>query len=454
MKLSTRLWLYGALVPSLLLIAAFVLVGVLLQRELQASVDRALLAQAAVESVSLFDRMDHAPHLHLDRSPLPETVRLTSATGALYGPDGLLLAHEPETAVVPPTLHWTAPDAQPHIRTTEFRNQVSRELLIAVRAPDGRPHVLRLAASLQHNEATMVAYERVASLTALLIALGLFALQVRHARAVHGRVMRLHAHMQRLRAGDLANPPQPDAQGDVLTELRDAIADATERLRQAREGEERLFADAAHELRTPLAAMRTDIDVTLRRERAPVELRETLERTRGEVDRLADLASRLLDLAAVRQTQWQVAPRDVVAIVRDAAEADAATAGEQGVTLVIDAPAELLAHVDATAMRQVIDNLLANAIRFAQARVEIRVLRQQDTWALHVQDDGPGVPPDQLDSIFLPFHRPDKRGVGSGLGLAIVRDVVQRHGGHVRALDTGRAGGHFVVTLPVRGRET
>ncbi len=449
MKLSTRLWLYGALVPSVLLIAAFVLVGVLLDRELRVSVDRALLAQAAVESVSLFDRLDHAPHLHLDRSPLPDSVRLTSATGALYGPDGALLAHEPESAAVPPTLRWSSQDAQPHLHTTEFRAQTVRELLIAVRAPDGRPHMLRLAASLQHNQQTLLAYIKAASLTAFLIAFGLFALQLRHARALHGRVMRLHAHMQRLRAGELTSVPPPDDQGDVLMELRDAIAEATERLRVARDEKERLFADAAHELRTPLAAMRTDIDVTLRRERSPTELRETLGRTRGEVDRLAALASRLLDLAAIRQAKWLMAPQDVVAIIGDAVDAIAATAGEKGVKLELDLPQRLIAPVEGAALRQVVDNLLANAVRFAQHHVAIAVVRQADAWQLRIADDGPGVPADQLEAIFEPFHRPNKSGVGSGLGLAIVRDVVQRHGGQVRAVSQSGQGAQFVVTLPL-----
>ncbi len=448
MKLSTRLWLYGALVPSLLLVAAFGLVGVLLDRELQVSVDHALLAQAAVESVSPFDRMDHAPHLHLDRSPLPESVRLTSATGALYGPDGRLLAHEPADAVVPPTLQWVAPDAEPHLQTARDRDKPVRELLIAVRAPDGRPHVLRLAASLAHNRQTVLAYLRVASLTALLVALGLFALQLRHARALHGRVMRLYAHMQRLHAGDLKSAPEPDDQNDVLTELRDAIAEATDRLRTARDEKERLFADAAHELRTPLAAMRTDIDVTLRRDRTSAELRETLERTRGEVDRLADLASRLLDLAAIRQAKWLVARQDIVAIVREARETVAATAAERGVQIAIGGPSVLEAAVDGAALRQVVDNLLANAVRFADQHIEIQVIQLAHSWSLRVADDGPGVPPEQAEAIFEPFHRPDKRGVGSGLGLAIVRDVVQRHGGHVRVVSEPGRGAQFIVTLP------
>ena len=92
--------------------------------------------------------------------------------------------------------------------------------------------------------------------------------------------------------------------------------------------------------------------------------------------------------------------------------------------------------------------MLANAVRFADQHIEIQVIQLAHSWSLRVADDGPGVPPEQAEAIFEPFHRPDKRGVGSGLGLAIVRDVVQRHGGHVRVVSEPGRGAQFIVTLP------
>ena len=444
MKLSTRLWLYGALVPALLLLAAFVVVGALLDQELRLGIDRALQAQAAVESVSLFDRLDHAPHLHLDRSPLPESMRLESATGALYGPDGALVAVEPADAEVPRRLAPLPWLRAPTLATVGR----TRELMVPVHSPDGHPHVLRLAVSLQRHQDTMWAYVRAAALTSLAVAVGLFVLQWRQALGVHGRVMRLHAHMERLHAGDLDGQPAPDDHGDVLTQLRDGIADATDRLRAARTHQDRLLADAAHELRTPLAAMRTDIDVTLRRDRQPEELRDALDRTRGEVDRLAHLSTRLLDLASLRHTQAQVLRHDVVPLVRDAVAAMAAAAHDRGLTLDVQAPPTHVAAVDAAAWRQIVDNLLANALRFANTRVTLTVADLGDRWQFTVQDDGPGVPEAQRDAIFAPFHRPDKRGTGSGLGLAIVRDAVARHGGHVSVHAALPHGARFVVEMP------
>ena len=105
--------------------------------------------------------------------------------------------------------------------------------------------------------------------------------------------------------------------------------------------------------------------------------------------------------------------------------------------------------MDAAGLRQVLDNLLANAVRFAAHRVDFALSQHGQTWQLQVGDDGPGVPEDQREAIFLPFHRPNKRGVGSGLGLAIVREVVQRHRGQVRVEPNGATGARFVVALPI-----
>ncbi len=101
MRLSTRLLLAGVVAPVTALVLALGLVGALLDHALRDAIDRGLLAQAAVESVSLFDRLGHAGHLHLDRSPLREAASDSPAWGALYGPDGLPRVVTPEGAPVP-----------------------------------------------------------------------------------------------------------------------------------------------------------------------------------------------------------------------------------------------------------------------------------------------------------------------------------------------------------------
>ena len=448
MKLSTRLQLYGAVVPAVLLCAAFGLVGLALGHLLLGEIDRALLGQAAVESVSLFDRLAHAPHLHLDRSPMQEVAHDISASSALYGPDGRLRVQAPVDITVPLQLVPGQTGAAPSLHTVAGQ----RVLVVSIRSPDGLPHALRLAVDLQRHRSTMRSYWQAAGAIGLAMTLLLLGLQIRHARMLDRRIVALARHMRGLRLGDFAGAPALDEEGDVVSELRNAIAEATAQLQAARDAQERLLADAAHELRTPLAAMRTDVDLALRKERDPAELRDTLHRTRQEVDRLAALSQRLLDHAAVRQTAWDRPEGDVAEVVDAAIRAQSSIAEARGIRLVRSGLPSLRARFQADPLRQVLDNLLDNALRLAPSDTSVTVHLEvtPEAWQVTVADQGPGVPAAQREAIFAPFHRPNKRGTGAGLGLAIVRDVVQRHGGSVWVEDRpdGQTGARFVVQIP------
>ena len=282
---------------------------------------------------------------------------------------------------------------------------------------------------------------------------------MRHARTLDRRIVALASHMRRLRAGEFGGSPQPDEEGDVVSELRQAIAEATAQFQAARDAQERLLADAAHELRTPLAAMRIDIDLALRKKRDSRELRDTLHRTRQEVDRLAALSQRLLDVAAVRQTAWDQPEGDVAQVVEAALQAHRGVAEARAVPLVRHGLPSLHARFQPGPLRQVLDNLLDNALNLAPRDTTVSVSLEvvPEGWHLVVTGEGPGVPEAQRQAIFAPFHRPNKGGTGAGLGLAIVRDVVERHGGQVwvQARPDGKPGARFVVQiaspLPSRG---
>jgi signal transduction histidine kinase len=103
------------------------------------------------------------------------------------------------------------------------------------------------------------------------------------------------------------------------------------------------------------------------------------------------------------------------------------------------------------ALRQAVDNVLSNALRYAPAgtAIEVRLARAGDAWRLTVRDFGPGIPPAELQQVFAPFHRLD-RGGGAGLGLAIVAEVLRDHGGSAEAQRPEHGSGALVVlTLPV-----
>jgi signal transduction histidine kinase len=434
--------------PAVALLGTLAAVGLAMDRLLLAELDRSLMAQAAVESVSLFDRLS-GPHLHAQESPLRERV---STISALYDADGALRVASPDRPDVPRRMLAPPNLAAPRLNTEEAQGHGHfRVLVMAVSGPDQRAWVLRLAVSLERHRATRIAFAKAAILVGLLVAAGLFGAQAFQVRLLHRRIEGLASHMRRLRSGDLDASPAADSTADVLGELRDLAADATSRLRLARDDQRRLVADAAHELRTPLAVLRTDIDVTLRRERTADDLRETLVRVREETDRLGTLARRLLDLASVRAEVREHQPLDVAALVRGAVEPWIASAAEKGLTLQIDLPEAVTARCDPSGVRQVIDNLLANALDFAPhgTAVEVRLRALPHHWRLQVRDHGPGVPKDQREAIFAPFHRLDRQREGSGLGLAIVREVVDQHAGRAWVEDAPGGGALLTVEFEI-----
>lgn len=456
MKLATRMWLLGAAVPGLLLMGVIVATGQLFRFSLGRSLDQALMAQAAVESVSLFDGPKGEPHLHMASSPLLEQVRPFAPHGELFGPDGVLVARFPPPPVgrAPQEQERRVPLADvdaPVLSTRRRGGERVREVNVTVRAPSGAPFGLRLSASLGQVDRSVRAYYTVAFGLMAAAVLLLLVLHTLQARWLTRRLGALTEHIARMRQGRLDEPPPRDDGHDEIAALRDALDEATSRLSQARAAQERLVADAAHELRTPLTVMRTGMDLALRRERTAEELRAVVRDARTEVERLASLATNLLDLAAVGQGSWDRQRADFARIVEESAEHLRAKAEERSVLIIVDAPATAPAVMHASSVRQAVDNLLANALKFSPRGGEVRMyLRHTGThWSLRVEDDGPGIAPAERETVFAPFHRlPGAPTPGAGLGLAIVREVAHRHGGRAVVAPTPPPGATLVFELP------
>jgi two-component system, OmpR family, sensor kinase len=218
---------------------------------------------------------------------------------------------------------------------------------------------------------------------------------------------------------------------DELNRLATTLNGMLERIEHGVREQQRLVADASHELRTPLAAMRAELDVSLRADELGPAAREVLVSTREEVDRLSRTVDDLLTLAAADEGRL-----DVVAVPLDLADVARAAAGAAYVTFA-GGPATALG--DADRLSHAVRNLIENATKFGPPGGEVRVT----TWTadgeagVTVRDDGPGIPPDLAERVFDRFFRVDAaRGRatgGSGLGLAIVRAVADAHGGRAWA---------------------
>jgi signal transduction histidine kinase len=431
-KLATRLWLYGALLPVLVMAAVLVTADRAFGLALSRALDQALLAQAAVESVSLFDGPGQKPHLHMATSPLVESVRAFAPEGVLFGPDGEeVMRYPPVVAARDEKEHSRpgVPGAPPALVTAEHDGMRTRSLSVTVVSPLGTPYLLRLTATLAQVDSAQRTFRRLSSTALLVVALALALLQTWQARTLRRRLSALSRHVEALRAGDLTRVLSPESERDELAALREVLGDATRALKQARDGKERLLADAAHELRTPLTLMRTRIDLALRRERAPEELKSALSDTREEVDRLAELATRLLDSAALAHESEPPVACDLTALLEEAIAALRSAAEQQGLRLTLQADAHVSAHVRPLSLRRAVDNLLSNALKHAAQRIELTLTRADDTLTIVVRDDGPGIAQAERELVFEPFHRLSHHHPGAGLGLAIVREVARAHHG-------------------------
>ncbi|MCH7533565.1 MAG: hypothetical protein IIB36_17655 [Gemmatimonadetes bacterium] len=231
------------------------------------------------------------------------------------------------------------------------------------------------------------------------------------------------------------------------------------RIRRAFESQRRFTADASHELRSPLTAMRGEIEVALRRPREPDEYVRILDSTLEEVMRLSKLTEDLLTLA--RSDAGALTPQlemsDTVEIVTRMVDRLRPRAEEKGIDLIMDAPESLSALLDPGLLGQCVWNLTDNALRFADqgGHVRVAVSERSDELVLEVDDDGPGLGDLDTSSPFERFFRADEarsRGpetAGTGLGLAIVKAAAEAHGGHATAENRSEGGARFTVRFPL-----
>jgi len=227
------------------------------------------------------------------------------------------------------------------------------------------------------------------------------------------------------------------------------------RLDHALEAERRFTADAAHELRTPLAALASRIQVLQRShpaEQAPA-LAAQLQRLRADMMRTTSLVENLLQLARLDPQSADAMPRervDVPSLLQDAADACAPTAAAQGTTITIDARETALAG-NRDALFTAVRNLIHNAVSYGRqgGQVQVAAERAGQYVALSVKDDGPGVAPADLERLTQRFYRVLGTNVpGNGLGLSIVARVADMHRGQLR-FGPGLGGRGLGVTLLV-----
>jgi signal transduction histidine kinase len=239
---------------------------------------------------------------------------------------------------------------------------------------------------------------------------------------------------------------------DEVGELARAFNRMTAQLAETDRLRRDVIANVSHELRTPLGALQATLENVV--EGVSEADPQTVATMLAQTKRLGRLVTQLLDLSRLEagEQHFDIRPF-VVRDVLDGAAREARLHAPPDVVFAIDSPAELEARGDAERVHQVVSNLVENAVRFSPRPgvVTLRAAGNGANVSFVVEDEGPGIAPENLDRVFERFSRGDGApggAGGAGLGLAIARWIVELHGGEIHAERRDPRGARFVVTLP------
>jgi signal transduction histidine kinase len=245
--------------------------------------------------------------------------------------------------------------------------------------------------------------------------------------------------------------PLPAAQ-DEVRRLGETLNEMLARLEASLERERRFVADASHELRTPIAVLKTELETLLRV--AGPEARESLTAALEEADHLGHLAEDLLLLARAADGRLPVQRENVPIgdLLERTQQRFADRARQQGREIRIDVPSDIAASVDPLRIRQALGNLVDNALRYGTGDIHLRARQEHEAIEIDVGDEGPGFPPDFAPQAFERFAR-EEGGTptrsGAGLGLAIVRAIAEAHGGNATIVRAPSRGATVRLRIPL-----
>jgi heavy metal sensor kinase len=454
-RLRLTAWYVVVIAAVLAALIAFVVTR--LRSDLTSELDRSL--DAAAGQISLGYRNEGPPEfLDTARTVLPGSR--TERSGAqLLAPSGRVLLTQGLAATSVPLID----------RRAVARALAGRPVVVSARLQPGGEHVRILARRVRRagEDHVVVVAESlhevdlaVSRVLALLLAGGAGALAVITfggwwlARKALRPVERMTRRADEIGLDDLSQRIAVPRVQDELGHLARTLNAMLDRLEHGVQARQRLVADASHELRAPLTAMRAELEVSLRHDALEDHARAVLSSAHEELVRMSRVVDNLLTLAHVDEGHLRLVtePQDLEELAAGVVRAHHAAAASAGVELAVDGDA-VLVDGDRDRLTQVLGNLLDNAIRFTPSGGEVCVSIWRDTGraGFTVSDTGPGIPAENREHIFERFGRQDPargRSGGAGLGLAICSDIVRAHHGRIWVQDHHPRGSAFVVSLP------
>lgn len=341
-----------------------------------------------------------------------------------------------------------------------------RLLLVAVNEDMDVPNVQRVVAA-ESVKSTDIAIRELIG-TSLAVAPLLLMASVGLAYMIAGRAFRpvgqMINEMRAITDGRSLHRRLPiDDANEEMARLGITLNEMMERLEKSFSALRRFTADASHELKTPLAVLRADVERSMSGASTRAERMVALEEALHETTRMADLVESLLTLARADEGRFDLHRErvDLEPLAREVFETATILAEPAGLTVTMAEPARVAVFGDRARLRQLFLNLTTNAIKYTPrgGSVEVSLISYEHTAAFSVRDTGIGISASDLPHIFERFYRADRarsRGTersGFGLGLAISQWIAEAHGGTISVRSRYGRGSTFTVTLPVSGEE-
>jgi signal transduction histidine kinase len=283
------------------------------------------------------------------------------------------------------------------------------------------------------------------AVTALIVLVVLFVISVLVGWIVAGRALRPLKSMtqvaEEIQATDLTRRIEIDGPDDEMKTMAHTFNGMLDRLDTAFRSQRRFLAETSHDLRTPLATIRSNVEVTLSDQGADVSAwRETGEIVSRSAERMSGMLDELLSAARHEVEREQMTALDLSALAQRVAQDFAVEASDAAVDLVVEGEAPVV-RGDRALLERALGNLVANALAVAppDTRILISLDEGDGSASMAVTDEGPGIDPDLVSGSRTT----------SGLGLSIVRDVMARHGGSVEAVVGNQTGASLVLILPI-----
>jgi two-component system OmpR family sensor kinase len=443
MTIRLRLTIYWALVLAAILLAAAIAVVQLFERQQWSGLDAALLEEAKttadqIERAGASSALGILQRLSLETDIGPgRRVRIVTAHSEVgnYG----------NIHTIPPPFDLRLPTHPTIVGNRDFRFAVVPMMY------DGE------LAYLQSGVQARLVHESVDSLRNLLMLMVPMALLlcVGGGYLLAGRALRpiesVTAELDAIGPANLSSRLTMPPVADEVARLTAVINALLERLERASATERRFASDAAHELRTPLAVLRTGLEVALARDRSAQQNRAALGDAHREVLSLCRIADELLMLSRLNgEVMVDRGRLNLRALLSEIAATVGPLAQARAIKLSLNAPEDVFVNGNAPHLRRLIVNLLDNALKFtpAQGSIEVGLKCDSNRAIIRVADTGEGIHPAEMPHIFDRFYRgAGSPGDGSGLGLSLCREIARAHGGDIAAANLPAGGCALVVTL-------